>query len=46
MKNLFKKLNNYPSILVFNERKIIDLLSPSKNSELSIAKVRDFLKGL
>lgn len=42
--DLLKKLNNYPSILIFNEGELIDLLSPSSNKELSINKVDSFLQ--
>ena len=43
--DLIKKLNDYPSILIFSEGKIIDLLSPNKQGDVSITSVRNFLEG-
>ena len=42
--DLRKKLGEYPMLFVFSEGKIIDLLS-TKNGNLSISKVDDFLDG-
>lgn len=41
--NLLKKLNNYPSILIFNKGKIIDFLVI--NDKTDIDDVNEFLKG-
>lgn len=43
--DLIKKLNNYPSLLIFSNGKIINLLSPNNLGKLSISSVREFLEG-
>lgn len=43
--DLIKKLNNYPSLLILSEGKIIDLLSPNKNNKITISMVDEFLEG-
>jgi len=43
--DLIKKVNNYPTILIFSEGKIIDLLSPNKDNKVSITNVKNFLEG-
>ena len=43
--NLIKKINDYPTLLIFNGGKIVDLLSPTKDSQVSINSVRQFLSG-
>lgn len=43
--DLIKKLNEYPSLLIFSEGKIVDLLSPNKEENLSIKVVNNFLEG-
>lgn len=42
---LLKKLNDYPSLLIFNQGKIVDILSPSENENVSIASVKNFLRN-
>lgn len=44
-KDLIKKVTDYPTILVFSEGKIVDLLSPSKESDVNIKSVKQFLSG-
>ncbi len=44
-KDLIKKINNYPTFLIFSDGKIIDLLSPNKKESLSIENVKDFFEG-
>ncbi len=43
--DLIKKLNEYPSLLIFSEGRIIDLLSPNKQGNISITSVKNFLEG-
>ena len=42
---LMKKLNNYPSILIFSNGEIIDLFSPNKDSSNTITLAKEFLSG-
>ena len=39
------KSKDYPTLLIFSEGKLVDLLSPSKDSQVSINSVREFLSG-
>lgn len=41
---LVKKMYDYPTLVIFNQGKIVDILSSNKDSELTIEKVEDFLK--
>lgn len=43
--SLRKKVNNYPTIFVFSDGKIVDLLSFSDNNKPSIKKVKNFMAG-
>ena len=43
--DLIKKIYDYPTLLIFSEGKLVDLLSPSKDSQVSINSVREFLSG-
>ncbi len=43
--DLVKKVNNYPTIFVFNNGKIVDLLSFSDKNAPSMKKVKDFFLG-
>ena len=43
--DLIKKLNEYPTLLIFSEGKIIDLLNPSRDGKLTITSVKDFVEG-
>ena len=42
--NLVKKINKYPTLLVFKSGEIIDILS-SSDKVLSLSQIDDFLKG-
>ena len=42
---LVKKITGYPTIVVFNRGKIVDVLSSSKKDKLTIEKVEEFLKS-
>ena len=42
---LVKKITGYPTIVVFNSGKIIDVLSSSKKEKLNIEKLEEFLKS-
>jgi hypothetical protein len=41
---LIKKVYNYPTLFVFSNGKIIDLLSPNKDKEVTIKNVKEFLE--
>ena len=41
---LVKKVHKYPTILIFNQGKIVDILS-TKNKKLTIKQVDEFLEG-
>lgn len=43
--NLVKKIYNYPSIIVFYNGKIVDVLSSTKNKTITMADVSEFLEG-
>ena len=42
---LLKKINTYPTLIVFNESKIIDVLSSDKEKNITIEDIKDFLEG-
>lgn len=41
--DLIKKVYDYPTLLIFNEGKIIDVLSSSENKKINVSSVREFL---
>ena len=43
--DLVKKVYEYPTLVIFNNGKIVDVLSSSSNNDLTIDKVQEFLKG-
>lgn len=43
--DLIKRVNAYPTIFIFSEGKIIDLLSPNNDNSVSIQNVKEFLEG-
>lgn len=44
-KDLVKKVHKYPTLLIFNEGKIVDVLSSNGKKELTIKHVKEFLEG-
>lgn len=44
-KTLVKKVHEYPTLLIFNEGKIVDVLSSNSKHKLTIKQVDDFLEG-
>ena len=42
---LVKKVHKYPTLLIFNEGKIVDVLSSSSKHKLTIKQVDQFLEG-
>jgi len=43
-KELIKKVYDYPTLLIFNEGKIIDVLSSNNENKITIEEVEEFLK--
>ena len=43
--NLVKKVYNYPTLIIFNEGKIVDVLSANKKDKITIEKVKQFLES-
>lgn len=43
--DLIKKINNYPTVLIFSNGKIIDFISDDKNNKITIDSVEDLLEG-
>lgn len=44
-KKLVKKAHKYPTLLIFNEGEIIDILSSNRKHKLTINQVDEFLEG-
>ncbi len=44
-KDLVKKVHEYPTLLIFNEGKIVDVLSSNGKKDLTIKHVKEFLEG-
>lgn len=43
--NLVKKVYEYPTLLIFNEGKIVDVLSSNSKNKITIEQVDEFLEG-
>jgi thiol-disulfide isomerase/thioredoxin len=44
-KDLVKKIHKYPTLLIFNEGKIVDVLSSNGKKELTIKHIKEFFEG-
>lgn len=44
-KDLVKKVYTYPTLLIFNQGKIVDVLSSSEKNKITINQVEDFLES-
>ncbi len=42
--NLVKKVYEYPTLIIFNEQKIVDVLSSNGKNKITIKQVEDFLE--
>ncbi len=43
--NLVKKVYQYPTLLIFNQGKIVDVLSSSNKNKINIEQVDEFLES-
>lgn len=43
--NLVKKIYSYPTLMIFSEGKIVDVLSSNEKDKITIEKVSEFLEG-
>lgn len=43
--DLVKKIKSYPTLLLFSNGKIVDLISSKKNESISIADIKTFIEG-
>ena len=43
--SLVKKVHEYPTLLIFNQGKIVDILSSNGKKTITIKQVKDFLEG-